>query len=71
MVGQGTLAGALVSQAVLDEGIRHNFSPGDGDELNYGLIPMGPLSFQDDLIHSSDRIREARIACAKIDKVVK
>ena len=32
---------------------------------------MGPLSFQDDLIHSSDRIREARIACAKIDKVVK
>ena len=71
VVGQGTIAGALVSQAVLDEGIRDNFSPGDGDELNYGLIPMGPLLFQDDLIHSSEGIREARIACAKIDKVVK
>ena len=71
VVGQGTIAGALASQAVLDEGIRDNFSPGDGDQLNYGLIPMGPLLFQDDLIHSSEGIREARIACAKIDKVVK
>ena len=47
VVGQGTIGGALGSQAVLDEGARQNFTPGGLDEMNYGLVPMGPLIFQD------------------------
>ena len=55
VVGQGTIAGALGSQAVLDEGISESFSPGNGDELNYGTVAMAPLLFQDDLIHATHR----------------
>ena len=33
LVGQGTIGGALLSQAVLDEGIRDVFAPG-GDETS-------------------------------------
>ena len=51
VVGQGTIAGALGSQAVLDEGISEYFPPGNRDELNYGTVPMAPFLFQDDLIH--------------------
>ena len=50
VVGQGTIGGALVSQAVLDEGVKEHFEPGNEDELNYGKVPLGPCMFQDDLI---------------------
>ena len=50
IVGQGTIGRALVSQSVLDEGISGVFAPGGQDKLNYGSVPVSPLSFQD---HSS------------------
>ena len=71
VVGQGTLGGALVSQAVLDQGISEQFAPGGEDELTYGSVPLSPLIFQDDLINGADRIKEARSACFKMDRVVK
>jgi hypothetical protein len=71
IVGQGTLAGALVSQGVLDEGISGEFSPEGEDEMNYGDVPMAPLIFQDDIIHAAQGIKEARSANQKIDRVIK
>ena len=53
LVGQGTIAGALVSQAVLDDGISGVFAPGGQDGLNYGLVPVSPLIFQDNVIHGA------------------
>jgi hypothetical protein len=71
LVGQGTIGGALVSQAVLDEGISGVFAPGGQDELNYGSVPVSPLIFQDDVIHGAGGITEARLANDKIDIAVK
>ena len=71
LVGQGTIAGALVSQAVLDDGISGVFAPGGQDELNYGSVPVSPLIFQDDVIHGAGGIKEARLANDKMDIVVK
>ena len=66
VVGQGTMGGALVSQAVLDEGAKENFKPGDEDELMYGNVPMAPCLFQDDIIHGAKDLTKARIASKKV-----
>ena len=71
VVGQGTIGGALVSQAVLDEGVKDHFIPGNEDELNYGAVAVGPCMFQDDLIHTSTSILKARKASSKINLVMK
>ena len=71
IVGQGTIAGALVSQGVIDEGISANFAPGGPDELNYGLVPMAPLIFMDDVIHGAETINDARRANVRMDRTVK
>ena len=62
VVGQGTIGGALGSQAVLDERISEHFPPGGEDELNYGGVPLAPLIFPDDVIHITHGIKEARLA---------
>ena len=71
VVGQGTLGGALVSQAVLDKGISEQFAPGGGDELTYGSVPIAPFIFQDDVIHGAEGVKEARTANQRTDRVVK
>ena len=38
--------------------------------MNYGDIPLAPLIFQDDVIHTVQGIKEARLANCKMDKVV-
>ena len=70
-MGQGTLGGALVSQGVLDQGISEHFTPGGGDEMTYGKVPLAPFIFMDDIIYGAEGIKSARIANEKIDKVVK
>ena len=67
LVGQGTIGGALVSQGVLDEGINKHFVPGGGDETNYGSVPVAPLIFMDDVIHSAASVEGARLANQKMD----
>jgi hypothetical protein len=71
VVGQGTIGGALVSQAVLDEAISEEFCPGEEHEANYGQVPMQPCMFQDDLIHAALGTKEAREAGDKIHKAIK
>ena len=71
IVGQGTIGGSLVSQGVIDEGISANFAPGGQDELIYGLVPMAPLIFMDDVIHGAETVEEARRANVRADKTVK
>ena len=69
VLGQGTLGGALISQAVLDDGVASQFQP--GEDMSYGSVPMAPLMYQDDLIHSMERMEEARRASFKMNVVMK
>ena len=71
VVGQGTLGGALVSQAVLDGGVCEKFKPGDCGELNYGSVRMAPLMFQDDLLHGVESVDKAREGNRKVDIIMK
>ena len=66
VVGQGTMGGALVSQAVLDDGTKKHFVPGNEDELNYGNVPLAPCLFQDDIIHGAKNLTKARRASSKV-----
>ena len=51
VIGQGTIGGALVSQAVLDDGVKEHFTPAGDTQLQYGSVPLAPLMFQDDLLN--------------------
>ena len=71
VLGQGTLGGAIISQAVLDEGVMEHFSPGEEGQPSYGSVAMAPCMFQDDLANGSVGLLEARIANQKVDFLVK
>ena len=71
LVGQGTIGGALVSQGVLDQGISGQFSPGGGDEMNFGSVPVAPFIFMDDIIHGAEGVEGARKANTKVDIAAK
>ena len=70
VLGQGTLGGALISQAVLDDGVKEHFEPGGEDELEYGDVPLAPCIFQDDLIHGAKGLDEAKKANAKVNIIM-
>ena len=67
ILGQGTSSGAIISQAVLDEAVKEQFSPGEIGQPSYGAVQMAPMMFQDDLENSSTNLIEARRANRKID----
>ena len=46
------------------------FIPGGRDGMTYGDIPVAPLIFQDDLIHTAERLKEARLDNKKMDEVI-
>ena len=71
VVRQETLGGAIVSQAVLDEGVSEHFIPGGEDELQYGSVPIAPFMYQDDLIHGVIGIEQGRRGNIKMDKMIK
>ena len=71
VVGQGTIGGALVSQAVLDDAVTEHFPPDDELQLKYGSVPLSPLMFQDDLINIAEEINQAREVNNKIDVLMK
>ena len=71
VLGQGTMGGALISQAVLDSGVSDHFTPGGQDEVQYGGVPLQPLMFQDDLIHGANTVEQARVANNKMEKVMR
>ena len=68
-VGQGTIGGALVSQASLDDGILGQFEGSGG--LAYGSLELLPFQFQDDFENISSTVLEARVANMKVDTMVK
>ena len=70
VIGQGTIGGALASQASLDDGIHGQFK-GTQEEVRYGSVEMGPLIFQDDLLENSPGVKEARAANVKVAAVMK
>ena len=39
--------------------------------MRYGSVKLGPLIFQDDVLHAVQGIKEARSSNQKIDRVVK
>jgi hypothetical protein len=47
-----------------------HFQPGGHGELNYGSVPMAPCMFQDDLIHLSGGVSEARAASSKVGAIM-
>ena len=71
VLGQGTLAGALISQAVLDDGVMDNFSPGEEGLWSYGSVPLAPVMWQDDLCCGNESLEAARSSTAKVDFLVK
>ena len=71
VLGQGTLGSAIISQAVLDEGVMEHFPPGGDIQLKYGNVPLAPLMYQDDLADGSDSIENARIANRRVDFLTK
>ena len=71
VLGQGTLAGAIISQAVLDEAVMEHFTPGEEGQPRYGSVDMAPCMFQDDLANGSEGLLAARVANKKVDFLVK
>ena len=67
VLGQGTLAGALISQAVLDDGVMNHFPPGGNLQLEYGSVQLAPVMFQDDLADTSDNLANARESNRKVN----
>ena len=71
VLGQGTLGGALISQAVLDEGVMAHIPPGGDLQLEYGSVPLAPVMFQDDLADTSDSLAKARETNQRVDIMTK
>ena len=71
VLGQETLGGALISQAVLDDGIMEHFYPGEEGQPLYGTVPLAPTLFQDDLANGAEGITQARVSSAKINLLIK
>ena len=60
VVGQGTIGGALVSQAVLDDAVMEHFPLAGSPSLEYGSVPLAPLMWVDDMLQPSRGLDEAR-----------
>ena len=71
VLGQGTLGGALISQAVLDEGVMAHIPPGGDLQLEYGSVTLAPVMFQDDLADTSDSLAKARETNQRVDIMTK
>ena len=71
VIGQGMIGGALVSQAVLDDGVMEELPPGGSVQMEYGDVPLAPLMFLDDIINTADTIDKAREVNQKINGLVK
>ena len=72
VVGQGTIGGALISQAVLDDAVTESFPlAGSQDMIQYGNIPIAPLMWVDDILNPCETVQQARQTNIKINKIIK
>ena len=70
MIGQGTVGGALVSQANLDRGMVEMFA-GSQEEVSYGGVRILPLMFQDDIMRAAGSVTSARVGNIKVNAVMR
>ena len=71
VVGQGMLGGALVSQAVLDEGVMEHLAPGGELQMEYGDVPLAPLMWMDDVMNPAESLDKAREVNLKVNFLLK
>ena len=71
VIGQGTIGGALISQAVLDDAVTSHFPPAGRLQLEYGAVPQAPLLWMDDILNAAPGLDEARQASRKMDVLMK
>jgi hypothetical protein len=71
VVGQGMLAGALVSQAVLDDGIMEHLPPGGELQMEYGDVPLAPLMWMDDVMKTTESLEKASDVNEKVNILLK
>ena len=71
VIGQGTIGGALISQAVLDDAVTSHFPPAGKLQLQYGAVPQAPLLWMDDILNAAPGLDEARQASQKVDILIK
>ena len=71
MVGQGMLGGALVSQAVLDDGVMEHLAPGGELQMEYGDVPLAPCMWMDDIMNPVETINKARKVNLKVNFLLK
>ena len=71
VVGQGTIGGALVSQAVLDDAVIEHFPRAGSPSLEYGSVPLAPLQWVDDILHASRGLDEARETNRRVNIMMK
>ena len=71
VIGQGMIGGALVSQAVLDDGVMEHIVPGGDLQMEYGDVPLAPVMWIDDILNSADCLETARKINVAVDKVMK
>ena len=71
VVGQGMLAGALVSQAVLDDGVMEHLTPGGELQMEHGDVPLAPLMWMDDVMNSADSLEKASEVNQKVNVLLK
>ena len=69
VIGQGTMGGALASQASLNDGIDGQFH-GSQEELQCGSVALSPLFFQDDFLEGSPGVAEARSTNIRVNRVM-
>ena len=71
MVGQGMTGGALVSQAVLDDGVMEHLAPGGELQMEYGDVPLAPLMWMDDVMNTALDLDKARLVNQKVNILLK
>ena len=70
VIGQGSVGGALASQANIDHRLNSYFR-GSWDETCYGCVRMQPLSFQVDIARIATNIKSAQAGNIKISSLMK
>ena len=70
LVGQGSTGAAVMSQAMVDNGLRQYFE-GSSDEMYYGKVRVEAAEYQDDILKPSKDIRTAQVGMTKLAEMLK
>ena len=62
--------GALVSQAVLDDGIMEHLPSGGELQLEYGDVPLATLMWMDDMMKTTESLEKASEVNEKVNNLL-